>query len=154
MHYTVVDARYVRDYVIWLKFQDGSEGEVDLSSEFESGGGSADVLTRLGQMVYTLTQFPTVKSVVIQIEGETYYNIKIFRFYIRCPRCSAEITFKTDQVKNFRTIKIQSLRAYAFFELAGQHAHADEITSVDTFETLRDDRLNAEQSCSLCCPIA
>ncbi len=31
MHYTVVDARYVRDYVIWVKFEDGSEGEVDLS---------------------------------------------------------------------------------------------------------------------------
>ncbi|KAI8376785.1 CWC16 protein [Blakeslea trispora] len=29
-------------------------------------------------------------------EGETYLNIKIYRFYIRCPRCSAEITFKTD----------------------------------------------------------
>lgn len=25
-----------------------------------------------------------------------YLNIKIFRFYIRCPRCAAEITFKTD----------------------------------------------------------
>ena len=44
---------------------------VDLSAEFESGGGSASVLTRLGQMVYTLTQFPTVKSVVFQIEGVT-----------------------------------------------------------------------------------
>ena len=44
---------------------------VDLSAEFESGGGSASVMTRLGQMVYTLTQFPTVKSVVFQIEGVT-----------------------------------------------------------------------------------
>lgn len=25
-----------------------------------------------------------------------YLTIKIYRFYIRCPRCSAEITFKTD----------------------------------------------------------
>ncbi len=33
MHYTVVDARYVRDYVIWVKFEDGSESEVDLSVE-------------------------------------------------------------------------------------------------------------------------
>ncbi|MBA2720896.1 MAG: GerMN domain-containing protein [Chloroflexi bacterium] len=44
---------------------------IDLSSEFESGGGSASVQTRLGQVVYTLTQFPTVKSVVFQIEGQT-----------------------------------------------------------------------------------
>jgi hypothetical protein len=50
---------------------DGGVATVDLSNEFESGGGSASVLTRLGQMVYTLTQFPTVKSVVFQIEGET-----------------------------------------------------------------------------------
>jgi hypothetical protein len=27
---------------------------------------------------------------------ETYLTVKIFRFYIRCTRCSAEITFKTD----------------------------------------------------------
>jgi spore germination protein GerM len=44
---------------------------VDLSSEFESGGGSASVLTRLGQVVYTLTQFPTVDSVVFRVEGRT-----------------------------------------------------------------------------------
>jgi germination protein M len=44
---------------------------VNLSSEFESGGGSASVLTRLGQVVYTVTQFPSVKSVLFQIEGRT-----------------------------------------------------------------------------------
>jgi germination protein M len=42
---------------------------VDLSNEFESGGGSASVITRLGQVVYTLTQFPTVTSVAFEIEG-------------------------------------------------------------------------------------
>jgi hypothetical protein len=56
--------------LLGLSIADGV-ATVDLSSEFESGGGSASVLTRLGQMVYTLTQFPTVKSVVFQIEGET-----------------------------------------------------------------------------------
>jgi germination protein M len=44
---------------------------IDLSSEFESGGGSASVQTRLGQVVYTLTQFPSIKSVMFQIEGQS-----------------------------------------------------------------------------------
>ncbi|KAJ1930359.1 Pre-mRNA-splicing factor cwf16 [Tieghemiomyces parasiticus] len=30
------------------------------------------------------------------VHGEKYLSIQIFRFYIRCPRCAAEITFKTD----------------------------------------------------------
>jgi hypothetical protein len=33
MNYDVVEARYVRDYVIWLKFRDGTNGEIDLESE-------------------------------------------------------------------------------------------------------------------------
>jgi hypothetical protein len=33
MHYNVIEAKHVRDYVIWLRFQDGSEGEVDLRNE-------------------------------------------------------------------------------------------------------------------------
>ena len=56
--------------LLGLTIKDGV-ATVDLSSEFESGGGSASVLTRLGQVVYTLTQFPSVKSVLFQIEGKT-----------------------------------------------------------------------------------
>lgn len=33
MDYTVTDARYVRDFTIWAKFADGTEGEVDLARE-------------------------------------------------------------------------------------------------------------------------
>ena len=44
---------------------------VDLSREFDSGGGSDIDPYRLGQVVYTLTQFSTVKSVMFQIEGQT-----------------------------------------------------------------------------------
>jgi hypothetical protein len=29
----VIDARYVREFTLWIKFEDGSEGEVDLSPE-------------------------------------------------------------------------------------------------------------------------
>ena len=42
---------------------------VDLSREFESGGGSASMTGRLAQVVYTLTQFPTVQSVSFRLDG-------------------------------------------------------------------------------------
>jgi spore germination protein GerM len=44
---------------------------VDLTTEYDSGAGSASMQYRLAQVVYTLTQFSTVRSVVFQIEGET-----------------------------------------------------------------------------------
>lgn len=31
----VTDARLVRDFVVWVRFNDGSEGEVDLSNELD-----------------------------------------------------------------------------------------------------------------------
>ena len=49
---------------------DGGIARVDLTSEFESGGGSASMQTRLAQVVYTLTQFPTVDGVVFSLDGE------------------------------------------------------------------------------------
>jgi hypothetical protein len=33
MYYNVTEAKHVRQYVVWLKFQDGTEGEVDLQDE-------------------------------------------------------------------------------------------------------------------------
>jgi Immunoglobulin-like domain of bacterial spore germination/Sporulation and spore germination len=42
---------------------------VDLSSEYGTGGGSLSVMMRLAQVVYTATQFSTVKSVAFQLEG-------------------------------------------------------------------------------------
>lgn len=29
----VIDARYVRDFTVWIKFEDGAEGEIDLTAE-------------------------------------------------------------------------------------------------------------------------
>jgi len=43
---------------------------VDLTSEYQSGGGSDSMQARLGQVVYTLTQFPTVRSVRFHLDGE------------------------------------------------------------------------------------
>lgn len=50
--------------------RDGSVLEVDLSSEFESGGGSLSMQLRVGQIVYTGTQFEGIEAVGILIEGE------------------------------------------------------------------------------------
>jgi hypothetical protein len=33
MDYSVVAARYVRDFIVWVQFEDGTEGEIDLASE-------------------------------------------------------------------------------------------------------------------------
>ncbi len=43
---------------------------VDLSREFESGGGSASMFGRLAQVVYTLTQFRTVDAVAFRLDGQ------------------------------------------------------------------------------------
>ncbi len=43
---------------------------VDLSREFESGGGSFSMFSRLAQVVYTATQFPTVDAVRFALDGE------------------------------------------------------------------------------------
>ncbi len=31
----VVEARYLHDYVVWMRFNDGAEGEIDLCDELE-----------------------------------------------------------------------------------------------------------------------
>jgi germination protein M len=43
---------------------------VDLSREFESGGGSLSMFARLAQVVYSVTQFPTVDAVEFLLDGE------------------------------------------------------------------------------------
>ncbi|KAF2842943.1 DUF572-domain-containing protein [Patellaria atrata CBS 101060] len=48
--------------------------------------------TMCGEYIYKGRKFNARKETT----EERYYSIKIFRFYIRCTRCSAEITFKTD----------------------------------------------------------
>lgn len=50
---------------------DGGVATVNLSDEFETGGGTTDSRTRLAQVVYTLTQFPSVTAVRFQLDGRT-----------------------------------------------------------------------------------
>jgi spore germination protein GerM len=55
--------------LLGLAVSDGV-ARVDLSSEFESGGGTWSVTARLAQVVYTLAQFDTVDAVEFSIDGE------------------------------------------------------------------------------------
>jgi hypothetical protein len=55
--------------LLGLNIEDGL-ATVDLSSEFESGGGTLSMQMRLAQVVFTLTQFPTVDRVAFRLDGE------------------------------------------------------------------------------------
>ncbi|MDQ4057875.1 MAG: GerMN domain-containing protein [Actinomycetota bacterium] len=54
---------------------DGGTATVDLSSSFEEGGGTASMGMRLGQVTFTLTQFPTVQRVAFELDGKL---VKVF----------------------------------------------------------------------------
>lgn len=47
----------------------GGIATVDLSSEFAAGGDTASVAGRTAQVVYTLTQFPTIQGVRFELDG-------------------------------------------------------------------------------------
>lgn len=46
-----------------------------------------------GEFIYKGRKFNARKETV---QGERYLGIRIFRFYIRCPVCASEITYRTD----------------------------------------------------------
>lgn len=53
-----------------VALQDDGTLIVDLSADFESGGGSFSMQMRLAQVVFTATQFDTIDRVQIRIEGQ------------------------------------------------------------------------------------
>ena len=55
--------------LLGLDVEDGV-ATVDLTGDFASGGGSLSMQARVAQVVYTLTQYPTVKSVAFKVNGE------------------------------------------------------------------------------------
>jgi hypothetical protein len=54
--------------LLGVNISDGT-ATVDLSDEFQQGGGSSSMQLRVAQVVFTLTQFDTVQSVSIRIDG-------------------------------------------------------------------------------------
>ncbi len=55
--------------LLGLSIAEGT-ARVDLSNEFAAGGGSLSMSARIAQVVYTLTRFPTVRSVEVLLDGE------------------------------------------------------------------------------------
>ncbi|MCO5178079.1 MAG: GerMN domain-containing protein [Thermomicrobiales bacterium] len=56
--------------LLGVTISDDNIATVDLSGEFESGGGSLSMAARLAQVTYTLTQFSTIESVVFSLDGQ------------------------------------------------------------------------------------
>lgn len=56
--------------LLGVDITDDATAVVDLSAEFVEGGSEASGRQRLAQIVYAVTQFPTVEQVEIRVEGE------------------------------------------------------------------------------------
>ena len=55
----LIEAKHVKDYVIWLRFQDGTEGEVDLKNEL------------YGEVFEPLKNMDYFKSFIVHLEYHT-----------------------------------------------------------------------------------
>ncbi|KAI9890645.1 MAG: hypothetical protein M1814_003714 [Vezdaea aestivalis] len=88
--------------------------------------------TACGEYIYKGRKFNSRKEVT----EEKYYEISIIRFYIRCTRCSAEITFKTDPKNMDYTCEKGAKRNFEPWRQGGDQQETDQE---------RLDRLEAEE---------
>lgn len=92
-----------------------------------------------GEFIYKGRKFNARK----ENSGERYYAISIFRFYIRCTRCSAEITFKTDPKNMDYTCEKGAVRNFEPWRQAGDGSGGANDKETDEE---RLDRLEAEEN--------
>ncbi|RWS19053.1 coiled-coil domain-containing protein 9-like protein, partial [Leptotrombidium deliense] len=59
------------------------------------------------------------------VESESYLGLKIFRFYFKCPKCMAEITFKTDPKSCDYELEHGATRNFQALRLAEQQAERE-----------------------------
>lgn len=75
----VVDAKYLHDHVLWLKFNNGAEGEIDLRNELE---GDVFGPLRDKQAIQQFTVDPEINTVVWENGADfapefLYENMKV-----------------------------------------------------------------------------
>ena len=85
--------------------------------------------------VFSGKKFNARKEDVI---GEDYLGIRIFRFYIKCTTCSAEIVFKTDPENGDYSVEAGALRN---FEPWRQQAAADDDSKAKKEEEEKNDAM-------------
>lgn len=78
--------------------------------------------TTCGEYIYKGKKFNARKETV---QNEEYLGIKIFRFYIKCPRCLAEITFKTDPQNADYIVENGASRNFQALKLAEEQAERE-----------------------------
>ncbi|GBM50323.1 Coiled-coil domain-containing protein 94 [Araneus ventricosus] len=86
--------------------------------------------TTCGEYIYKGKKFNARKETV---QNEEYLGIKVFRFYIKCPRCLAEITFKTDPENADYIVEHGATRNFQALKLA-EEAAAKEAKEIEEEE--------------------
>ncbi|XP_005097613.1 splicing factor YJU2 [Aplysia californica] len=75
-----------------------------------------------GEYIYKGKKFNSRKE---NVDDEDYLGLRIFRFYIKCPRCVAEIAFKTDLANTDYAMEAGATRLFEAEKLAHQMAEKE-----------------------------
>ncbi|XP_065351432.1 splicing factor YJU2 [Cloeon dipterum] len=79
--------------------------------------------TTCGEYIYKGKKFNARKE---DVENSDYLGIRIYRFYIKCTRCLAEISFKTDPKNTDYEIEAGATRNFMALKMAEEQAVREE----------------------------